>query len=291
MNNNKQKEINKIIKLIDSSEIASIKQVASGIINVIDDPESTAKDLKDIVELDPPLTSKVLRVANSAYYALQKKVKSIEQAAILIGFDAIKELALSLKVGEIFGSKDSVEGYTRASLWKHSIAVGLLSRMIYRREFREKGENIYIAGLLHEIGIIVEDQFLHNDFNKILHKAKAEKKNLSEAEYEILGYHHAELGKAITGHWNFPREIIMGIGYHHNPTQVPPEFSKIASTLYIANYLCQKKCVGYCDAPFDDQSVFQKCLKILDIEPYSLDLIIEEMESELSRLESQGFFI
>ncbi len=291
MNKNKKKEINKIVKLVDNSEIASIKQVTSGIINVISDPESTAKDLKDIIELDPPLTSSMLRVANSAYYALQRKVKSIEQATILIGFDTLKELALSLKVGEIFGSTDSVDGYSRASLWKHSIAVGLLSRMIYRREFREKGEKIYIAGLLHEIGIIVEDQFLHNDFNKVLQKAKAEKKNLLEAEYEILGYNHEELGKAITGHWNFPREIIMGVGYHHNPTQAPQEFSKIASTLYIANYLCQKKWVGYCDAPFDDQSVFRKCLKILDIEQYSLDLITAEMESELSRIINQGFFM
>lgn len=291
MNQNKQKEINKIVKLIDNSEIASIKQVASGIINVIEDPESTAKDLTDIIELDPPLISKVLRVANSAYYALQRKVRSIEQAAILIGFDTIKELVLRLKVCEIFSSRNSVYGYTRTALWEHSIAVGLLSRMIYRKEFRERGENIYIAGLLHAIGIIVEDQFLHNDFKKILNKTKIEKKNLSEAEYEILGYNHAELGKAITGHWDFPREIIMGIGYHHNPTQVPQEFSKIATTLYVASCICQKMGIGYCDAPFDGQSVFQECLKILNIEPYSLDLIVTDMEQEFTKLESHGLFI
>ena len=283
--------INKIVQMVDNSEIASIKQVVSGIIEVIEDPESTAKDLKDMIGLDPPLTGKVLRVANSAYYAVQRQVNSIEQAAILIGFDAIKELALRLKVCEFFASGDSTGDYSRNSLWKHSVAVGLLGRMIYRREFRKRGENIYIAGLLHEIGIIAEDQFLHNEFKEILDTAKSEKANLVQAEHEMLGYHHADLGKAITDHWNLPQEIIMGIGYHHNPTRVPAEFSKIALTLFIADTLCQQRGVGYCDAPFEDQAVFEQCLERLDLNPYSLDLIMEGMEPEFLKLENQGLFL
>ena len=283
--------INKIVQMVDNSEIASIKQVVSGIIEVIEDPESTAKDLKDMIGLDPPLTGKILRVANSAYYAVQRQVNSIEQAAILIGFDAIKELALSLKVCEFFASGDSTGDYSRSSLWKHSVAVGLLGRMIYRREFRKRGENIYIAGLLHEIGIIAEDQFLHEEFKKILDTAKIEKTNLTQAEHEMLGFNHAELGKAITDNWNLPQKIIMGIGYHHNPTQVPPEFSKIALTLFIADTLCQQREVGYCDAPFEDQAVFQQCLTMLNLNPYSLDLIMEGMEQEFLKLENQGLFL
>ena len=157
-----------------------MKTIVSKIIKIIDDPKATIKDLKDIIELDPPLTARVLMRANSAYYGFPKKISVIEQAVIWIGFDALKELALSQKVCEIFMKDESINGYSRGALWKHSIAVALLGKMIYRKEFGLMGESAYVAGLLHDIGIIVEDQFFQNEFLHILHNSKDEEKNLAE---------------------------------------------------------------------------------------------------------------
>jgi putative nucleotidyltransferase with HDIG domain len=283
----KSKKLKEIVGLVNNSQLSSIKEVVSGIINIINDPRSNVKDLKDIIEVDPPLTAKLLMRANSAYYGSAKKINDIEQAVIWIGLDALKELALSQKVCEIFDKDENIFGYSRVSLWKHSVAVALLGKMIYRREFRETGVNVYVAGLLHDLGIIAEDQLLHKDFKKVLRKSKDEKKNLSKAEDEVLGYNHAEVGKALAENWGFPQELIMAIGYHSHP-EVDSEFLKIAQTLYISEYICQK--TGYGDVPFREKYFFNKYLQELDIKPYSLRLIFKDFKDEISKMEEKGLF-
>lgn len=286
----KHEKLNNIIELIEESDISSIKNVVSGLVKIINDPKSTAKDLKELIQIDPPLTAKMLRLANSAYYSPRNKIGELHQAIVWVGYDAIKELALSQKVCEIFRKDKSFEGYSRNSLWKHSLAVALFAKMIYRREFGNRGENVYAAGLLHDIGIIAEDQFYQDEFKITLNKLKNEKKNLIRAEYEVFGFEHSEVGKAIIDYWQIPQEIGVAIGSHHNPDKAGQEFSKISYTLYVADNFCQEKDIGYGDAPFEDNVIFEKCLRKLDIEHHALDLIIEDVEQEILKMEEQGFF-
>lgn len=286
----REEKVRKIIELVAQSEISSIQSVVSGVIKVINDRGSSAKDLKDLIEIDPPLTAKVLKVANSAYYYSPARISEIQHAVIWIGFDALKEIVLSQKVWEVFGKDEAINGYSRASLWKHSVAVALLGKMIYRREFGERGENVYAAGLLHDIGIIVEHQFLQKNFEDIVRKARAEKKNLSQIESEVLTYTHSDLGRVLAQHWNFPEEFGVGIGHHHSPKGIGEDFSRFASTLYVADCVCQERGIGYADAPYRDGALFRKCLKRLDIKSYALDLIVKDVEQEVARMEDQGIF-
>jgi len=286
----KQKKLKKLIKLVNQSEISSIKSIVSGVVRIINDPKSSIWDLKEMVEVDPPLAAKVLKLANSTYYSPPQKIGEIKQALIWIGFDTLKEMALSQKVSGLFNEKDSIEGYSRHSLWKHCVAVALITKMIYRREFRERGANAYVAGLLHDIGIIVESQFLPNDFSLVLSKTKNEKKNLSEAEQEVLGLNHADIGMAIAENWNLPEELVTAIGYHASPLEVEQKSSKLASTLYIAEYFAQENSIGYSEAPFQNNGAFQQCLAILNIDLHALDLIIEDAKRELNAMEDQGLF-
>ena len=132
----KQKKLEKLVALVNRSEISSIKSIVSGIVRIINDPQASIWDLKEMVEVDPPLAAKVLKVANSVYYSPPKKIGEIKQALIWIGFDTLKEMALSQKVAGIFNENDSIEGHSIHSLWKHCVAVALITKMIYRREFR-----------------------------------------------------------------------------------------------------------------------------------------------------------
>jgi len=272
------------VESVDRSGIASIRKIVSGIINIIDDPKATVKDLQDIIEVDPPLTGKVLRVANSVYYGPMQQISGIEKAVIRIGFNALKQIALCQKICEIFNDSSNYRGFSRILLWKHSVAVALLGKMIFRMEFRKCGEDIYTAGLLHEIGIIAEDQLLHDDFKKILEISFTEKKDLAEAENHVLGYHHAALGMALLDHWDLPPELGKAVGYHHNPNDAPSEYSQIVMTLYIADCLCLDRGIGYTDSPYHDRNIYEKCLERLNIEQFSLDMIVERMEDEISKM-------
>jgi len=284
----KHKKLNHIVKLVNDSEISSIKSVVTGIVKIINDPDSSAKDLKDLIQVDPPLSAKLLKVANSAYYSRGNTITEIMQAVIWIGYEALKELALSQKVCEIFNTDNLIEGYSRTSLWKHSIAVAILAKMIYRREFGQRGEDIYAAGLLHDIGIIAEDQFMQREFLRVLKRLNGRIISLSNAEIQIFGFDHTDVGKAIAADWNLPPELVMSIGYHHEPFNADPEFLSMALTLYVADCLCQEHKIGFCGTPTRDKGLFQECIEHMDVKPYALELILDNTRHEISRLEDQG---
>ncbi len=287
---NSDRKFRDILKSVEDSSIASIKNVASGITKIINDLKSTAKDLEDLIKLDPPLTAKVLKVANSAYYSVGKEINTIEDAIIRVGFDTVNFMALGQKVRDVFEKGDVFEDYSRVLLWKHSIAVSTLGKLIYKKVLGKGGQNIYTAGLLHNIGIIAEDQFMESDLKVILKKVKNENRNLSELEDKVLGFNHAKLGQAILELWNLPEDLVMAVGFHHNPLDVEEKYQKNVFILHIADYICQENSFGYCDAPQKEQSVFDQCCKALDLDSDVLDSLVSDLNDELARIEEQGVF-
>lgn len=284
------KKINNLVQTVNDSEIASMKNVVSGIIRVINDPKSTANDLIEVVELDPPLMGKVLKVANSAYYSPVNQIGELKHAVVWIGLDTLKELALSQKVCDIFRGNGSINGYSRDALWKHCVVVAKLCKMIYRREFGEKGSDAYVAGLLHDIGIIVEDHFLPDEFKNILESSSIEKGDLPIQEKKILGFNHARLGKVLTENWGLPPELSGAIGFHHNPLIGDVSTVRLAATISVSERLSQKCSSEYSDASQKEDRRYKDCLEELDIQPSALDLIVEDVNAELSEMKKQGLF-
>jgi HD-like signal output (HDOD) protein len=287
----KQNKLEKVIAQVNKSEISSIKATLTETIRLINDPNSSAKDLKDVIEIDPPLSARLLKRANSSFYASPREFTEIQQAIVWIGFNEVKELALNQKVCELFAKAEVMEGYSRQLLWRNSVAVALCGKYIFRREFRQPGENTYTAGLLHNIGIIVEDQFLHDEFIQALQKVHKDKINLSSSEIIISGVNHTDIGEELGSNWNFPQELTMAIGHHHKPTPEidDNEHERLILTLFVSDYICQQRAFGYSDAPYPDQDLFKKCLKTLDIEEIALDFIIEAVEQDIERMESSGW--
>ena len=209
--------VNFVLKQINESEIASIKSVVTEILKIIRDEKSSAKDLKDIIERDPALCIRLIKLANSAYYGYPRTISDIQEAIVCTGFDAVKELALTQKVCELYQNSETFYNFSRELLWQHSLAVAICSKMIYRKEFMKPGDDIYVAGLLHDIGIIVEEQFVNELFTEALKKAQEEKEDFLKVEKQILGVEHQEIGKAISINWQFPDEFVYAISHHHNP--------------------------------------------------------------------------
>ena len=286
----KKKEIDNLIEIVNNSEISSIKNTVMQLINIIDDPNSSAKDLKKIIEIDPPLTAKLIRRANSAYYGYSKNIKEIRDAIVCLGFDEVKELALSQKIYDMFDNQNNINGYSRISLWQHSVAVALFCKFIYRKEFRGKGDNIYAIGLLHDIGIIILDQFLHSEFIKTLNMMEHNKANIIDAEMEVFGFTHSDIGAAILEKWGFSDEMVVAVRNHHNVMGEEENLMKVVYTIYIANHSCNSAKIGYCDTSYRNMSLFQKCLLRLDIKDIALKLIIEDVKEEINKMKNAGWF-
>lgn len=281
-------QINAIIEAVNRSDLSSIRSVVVKLLSIINDPASTAKELVDVIQTDPPLTAKVLKLVNSAHCAPRSKISDLQQAIIFIGFETLKELALNQKICEIFQKKIKIHNYSRKALWKHSIAVALCAKQIYRKEFGERGENAYAAGLLHDIGIIVEDQFCNDAFRKILDAAS--QRNIPHwiAEMEVLGFDHAEIGMRLLRDWQLPEELTTAIGYHHSPHDAPLDFYPLTATTYVANHCCRQESIGFCDTTALDDTLLASCMKSLNIKRHAIHLIMDEVKETLSLMEAQG---
>lgn len=279
-----------LYELINNSYISSIERIVTEIVRVINDPTSSAKDLKDVIELDPPLTGNVLRRANSAYYSRHRGVSEVQDAVILLGFDVVKELALNQKVAELFADSTMIYGYSRLALWKQSVATAMAAKFIYRWEFSQRGNDIYAAGLLHNIGIVVEDQFLHDGFVQILRRSEQEGTGFLHLETEEFGFDHTNIGMAIANNWNLPVDLVMAIGYHHVPEATSGDSFRMAATLFLANYICQELVLGFTHAPVRDNRQVRQLMDRLELTEKGLRHIAEEVELELHKMEKHNWF-
>lgn len=190
---------------------------------LIEDPRSSAQDLVDVLQFDQAITANVLRLCNSAYFGLRRPVSSLKEALVMVGFDRLMEIILSQGSAALL--KDSCEGYGlgQADLWKHSVACALLSHIISKRLNREATLTLFTAALLHDIGKVMLGHFLQEYFGQIRDLTVEKQLSFSEAEKQVLGINHAELGGKVAERWKFPKSIILAIRYHHTPTQSSEE--------------------------------------------------------------------
>ncbi|HIJ90700.1 MAG: HDOD domain-containing protein [Desulfobulbaceae bacterium] len=278
-----------LLDLVEASSIASIKGTVSGILSLISDPATSSFDLVQLIEVDPPLTAKILRVANSSYYATSKTISDIQQALIWIGSDTLKEIILAQKMSELYRGGTPVHGYSRLQLWRHSLAVALLAKAIYRREFGEKGNNAYAAGLMHDIGVIVEDQLLPQEFMQLVQAMEDTPQSLSGSETSFLGYDHCLVGMGLAEKWNFPDELMDGIGFHHNPEGAREEHRMFVKTIFIADYLMFEQGYGYVPVKLPDREILQQYVGDLGLQWYALRAIVALVREELGKIEQKGY--
>ncbi len=292
----KAAKLRELLTLVDDSEISSIKSTVAELIRLINDPKSSANDLKEVIQLDPPLTAKLLKLANSAYFGFSRTIGDLKDAVVCVGFNELKELALHQKISQLFNQGDPFAGYSRSLLWKHSVAVAVCGKLIYTRELDQLGGNAYVAGLLHNIGIIIEDQFLLDSFFQILDEYGSRDVNYADIEQKILGYDHTDIGHALAIDWNFPEETAIAIQRHHSPIPVGNDAAELTYTLYIADSLCHSDNIGFGDSANKNFELFQNCIDKLNsiakakINDQKLEAIMEEVRDNIVRMEKMGWF-
>ncbi|MCP4714487.1 MAG: HDOD domain-containing protein [Deltaproteobacteria bacterium] len=285
-----QQDLNALIKQVNASDISSVRSTLTEIISILNRSSASAKDLKDIIELDPPLSARILKRANSAFYASPREFTEIQEAIVWVGFNEVKELALSQTVCELFEKTEQFQAYSRKLLWRNSVAVALFGKYIYRREFRQRGENSYAAGLLHNIGIIIEDQFLHDGFTQVLHQSAETQSDLCSVEKKVYGFDHTDIGQAVGRSWRFPAELTRAIVYHHDPFGPHSvENGRLIITLALADCVCRERGIGFSDARTSDQELFEQCLGRVGLDRLALDLIGDAVEEEIEKMESSGW--
>jgi HD-like signal output (HDOD) protein len=197
---------------------------------VLRDPACAASDLVGLLEKEPGVSSRILKAANSAYYGTPKSITSLKAAVVRLGNHNVARFALSSAFGATGGP-----GWT--SFWKHSTAVATLSRHMgaFLKAFtRQEEEELFTMGLLHDLGVMVE--LGSGRFGEVEEALERSPMPLSEAERQVFGFDHEQVGEVAAAAWNFPADLAAAIRCHHHP-ETAPEFRRKAVVVHLANLI------------------------------------------------------
>ena len=208
-----------IIKAIENiKDLPTLPKVAQRVVALSQDPKTSYRDLKSIILPDPPLAAKVMMMANSAYFSRRNPAKTLEEAIFTIGLNNLVAICTGVGVLDVFNKWGSGQ-IDRRKLWRHSVATAFLAKSLELRKVLNKpeGPDIFLAGLLHDIGWIVFDKIMPSRLQAAAQSKALAGQWLLEMEIEVIGMDHAEAGALFLRQWNIPEAVVEIVANHHLP--------------------------------------------------------------------------
>lgn len=266
-----------VVRRVD--DVSTLPQVALKIMEAANDPNTSAADMKGVMEQDAALSTRVLRCINSSAYAMRTRITNLQQAVAYLGLKQIRNLAMTASVSDLFKRDESIECYRRLDLWRHLVSVGICSRLIAMRRRLANFEDAFLAGLLHDLGIILADQHVHEPFVRVI-RALDTSITLAEVEQRHLGFDHMQLGEKLAELWGFPEPVKAAIRYHHTSVSYRGEHVQIVRCVEVANLLCTLR---------DITSVGKKLVRFsqpaltgLELSREDIAVLAEDLDGELA---------
>lgn len=226
-------------------EIPSIPLVLIKIIQTLDDDNCTAKQLEELILHDPSLSARILRLANSAYYSLRCRVKTISHAITLLGMNLVSSLAIGINIFDTFTKGMKSEAALISQLWTHSCGVGVLVKKIWsiKRCNPREAEYAFLCGLLHDLGKVVLFKTYPGKYSEIYAAEKTEDDmSISAYEVENYGADHSIIGEMLAKQWGFPKELSGLLRKHHDPAEAK---DRMVAAVMLADQLAKELKIGY----------------------------------------------
>lgn len=223
------------LRIARSENLPVLPTVVIQILKVYEQPNVSARALEHIIAQDPAMAAKVLRVAGSAMYGY-RSVNTVSRALSVLGMSTLRSIAISLAYQQILSGKKQRPAFDHMSFWRHSLAVGIAARGLMRYVNVGMAEEMYVAGLMHDIGVLAMDRFANPELVKAVQTAGAKHIPLREAELLVNGFDHCQVGGYVADKWKLSPVLANAIKYHDCPDEddVTPESTLVTAA---ANYL------------------------------------------------------
>ncbi|WP_310599262.1 GGDEF domain-containing protein [Desulfobulbus sp.] len=243
-----------LARVLTSKDLPTLPIIASKLLELTALPEVTLTDIANLVSQDMALSTKVLRVANSAFYSFPQQISSINQAVSILGLNAVRSLVLSFSLLSI-GNKQKNSQFDFEQFWERSLVEAAAARLIFEQVTNTDSEEVFTCGLLQNIGQLVLAITLPQQYAQVLARTAdssghvAANADCAEVERDILGVSHADVGYAVAKEWELPESLLLPIKYHHDPaafTGTTLRHQQIVRATYLANLLVE---FFYSDSP------------------------------------------
>lgn len=226
-------ELQKIIgRIVD---LPTLPAVVMRLLSAVENPRSDAREVNRIMSNDPALAARILKLVNSSFYSMPTTITSIQQAVVILGYSTVRSLALSASVFDAFDST----GFSHEKFWLQSVACALMCENLGARSDRLRIETCFSAGLLHDIGKIVLEQYLPGQFTQVVNRAREKHLSFAQAQQQILPAGYAEVGYWLAERWKLPNHTCQAIRYQDNPQDCPEEFRPLAAAVQLAYRTCR----------------------------------------------------
>jgi putative nucleotidyltransferase with HDIG domain len=208
----------------------SMSETLPAVIEACDNADTSVNDLTGLISADQSLVAMLLKLANSAYYGYARRIETLPEAIVLLGFSTIKSLAITATTMNLLFQSDDELSDVRHEIWSHSLGVGVAARALARKRGNIHPEKAFVAGLLHDLGMIILSVYRKDDFVRVLGTAQDRGITYEQAEQELLGFSHADLGAQVAEAWSFPATHCEAIRFHHHPASatLQPGLAQVA---------------------------------------------------------------
>ena len=220
-----------------------LPDTAIKLMNVVNDPHSSVEDLVEAIRYDQAITGEVLRVCNSAYFGLARRVSSLNDAMLCLGTLKVMQLVMAIHANSLMASEQRGYGLAAGDLWKHSVGVAIASGALAQKMKLPQAGQAFTAGLLHDIGKVVLNEYVAEQFAEILERVNTQKQSFIEAEQDVLGFNHQDIGGEIAERWQLPEPITRCIRHHHDPSAADPP-DPLVDGVHLADCICMMLGIG-----------------------------------------------
>jgi HD-like signal output (HDOD) protein len=231
-------EVNHIAQLAAQIDgLPVLPTLAAQLFEAVDDPESSASDLADLINSDPALALRLLKLANSAYYGFPRHIGTVNLAVVILGTETVRDLCLSMLITDCLSRGLDRLPFSINDFWKHSIAAAVAGRLIYRMAGAPNPGEGYIAGLVHDVGKLFLARYFPEDYTEVMRRTKAGELPLLEAETARFQATHPAAAAWMLDSWNLPVWLVEGVRDHHGADGPP---GRLALVLGFADVLVRR---------------------------------------------------
>jgi putative nucleotidyltransferase with HDIG domain len=266
--------------ILKECTLPAMPHVAAKIMSLVNDPAAKVEDVQVVISADQALTSRVIKVSGSVFHTGGRKVETISDAVVVLGFEALKNIAIAIATKDIYKGSGNIG----EKLWEHAIGVSIAAGIIGKtqRAFKINTEKCIVGGLLHDIGKAVMNQNQPNKYIEVVNFVTKNRVSFSKVEKEIFGFTHQEVGALLFREWKFSPELTEMVSNHHSCNLIKNN-DKSMGLCYIVSFadcICQVMGVGYLTQLPELCTQKQEMMKTLDIKPTDMGAMLEEFQQK-----------